>query len=189
MTEQEIIAAAKTNWLAWQGLKELQPEVAAWMEEHLSDLRFVDADGMWPSWMDSKSPRLEVCYRLRPDYEPVRWWFDVVTAKVSSTIGTHEVTAEYADYLRTKPDGEWELRKPDAGDLYKLVTLPGNATASSTTKRDLGPQDRGYRWCKPKADIVAMKKSVFDALDKMNAATAEFIRRRNELNNAMEAQK
>jgi hypothetical protein len=32
MTEQEIIAAAKTNWLAWQGLKELQPEVAAWME-------------------------------------------------------------------------------------------------------------------------------------------------------------
>jgi hypothetical protein len=30
MTEQEIIAA----WLAWQGLKELHPEVAAWMEGH-----------------------------------------------------------------------------------------------------------------------------------------------------------
>jgi hypothetical protein len=38
MTEQEIITAAKTNWLAWQGLKELQPEVAAWMEGHEDDL-------------------------------------------------------------------------------------------------------------------------------------------------------
>ena len=68
MTEQEIIQAAKTNWLAWQGLNELQPEVAAWMEGHKSDCVWRDHDcntrGPVARWL------VGYVYRLRPDYEP-----------------------------------------------------------------------------------------------------------------------
>ena len=46
MTEQEIRAVAKTNWLAWQGLRELQPEVAAWMESQSArNILLYDDDG------------------------------------------------------------------------------------------------------------------------------------------------
>ena len=68
MTEQEIIAAAKTNWLAWQGLKELQPDVAAWMEGHTEDIGMpTNSVSGWTKTFNGESFNV---YRLRPDYEP-----------------------------------------------------------------------------------------------------------------------
>ena len=66
MTEQEIIQAAKTNWLAWQGLNELQPEVAAWMEGHRKDLIYYTGK-RWAAGWDGFDKGIN---RLRPDYEP-----------------------------------------------------------------------------------------------------------------------
>jgi hypothetical protein len=157
MTEQEIIAAAKTNWLAWQGLKELQPEVAAWMDGHKSDCGYYDAE--FNKVLDVGGLNLDCrceIYRLRPDYEPVKWWFlppDKTLAQYG-IVECHperpnaswlEVTPEYADYLRNKPDGEWELRMAKKGDIcwdWKvLMVLNGDYG-------DIDATDRGYRWCK-----------------------------------------
>jgi hypothetical protein len=152
MTEQEIIAAAKTNWLAWQGLRELQPEVAAWMEGHKEDCRVLQYyDGVM---LDADRVAFDCAgsvYRLRPDYEPERWWFCAKTLKVFTNGSAIEpcedcveVTPEYAEYLRNKPDGEWELRMAKAGDeTNECFKLPCDL-------EDCGPSDRGYRWCKPK---------------------------------------
>ncbi len=71
MTEQEIIKLAKTNWFGWQGLRELQPEVAAWMESHRVDCRIMNAD---TDELADFVPEFTCCgrvYRLRPDYEPI----------------------------------------------------------------------------------------------------------------------
>lgn len=89
-----------------------------------------------------------------------RWWFDTGGKSVFQSDEKFcgdviEVTAEYAEYLRNKPDGEWELRKPtEKGDQY-VNMYNGNieyAYSCSAPKNglDIGPQDRGYRWCKPR---------------------------------------
>jgi len=157
MTEQEIIAAAKTNWLAWQGLRELQPEVAAWMEEHKADCVWHDhvcnIRGPVARFLDG------YVYRLRPDYEPVlKWFFHPATLQViprnmmtENEPGKDwlEITADYAAYLRNKPDGEWELRMAKAGECYWCMYDKEPETFGSDLA-DIGPKDRGYRWCKPK---------------------------------------
>jgi hypothetical protein len=154
MTEQEIIKLAKTNWLAWQGLKELQPEVAAWMEGHKSDIGFLDVASRLR--LTGRVPIEEplYVYRLRPDYEPVRWWFCPTINRTHQQEGNvcsvcMEVTAGYAEYLRNKPDGEWELRIVKVGDTYWsdfLAVCVANTDFSDCDT--IG--DRGYRWCKPK---------------------------------------
>jgi hypothetical protein len=70
MTEQEIIAVAKTNWLAWQGVNELQPEVAAWMEAHKADMLYLSGEGWTKRLCHGVDPVASTTYRLRPDYEP-----------------------------------------------------------------------------------------------------------------------
>jgi len=157
MTEQEIIKAAKTNWLAWQGLKELQPEVALWMEGHKKDLGYmnqigkIDGIGM----LHNIGTSAWTIYRLRPDYEPHRYWFQPSSGTVyqgagfGDDSGWLEVTAEYAEYLRRKPDGEWELRIVKAGDIYWSSALGVNvANADFDLINTI--HDRCYRWCKPK---------------------------------------
>jgi len=157
MTEQEMIKAAKTNWLAWQGLKELQPEVAAWMEGHSNDCRVLkhyNAEIIDSARVDFNCTGS--VYRLRPDYEPERWWFHELTGKVrneSQTLnGWLEVTPEYAEYLSNKPDGEWELRMFEFGDtIMGYGGIGGKVVCYWYPSCPWGKKDRGYRWCKPKA--------------------------------------
>jgi len=162
MTEQEIIKAAKTNWLAWQGLKELQPEVAAWMEGHKEDCRVLQYyDGVM---LDADRVAFDCAgsvYRLRPDYEPPkpdRWWFCAKTLKVFTNGSAIEpcedcveVTPEYAEYLRNKPEGEWELRMFEFGDtIMGYGGIGGKVVCYWYPSCPWDKKDRGYRWCKPK---------------------------------------
>jgi hypothetical protein len=108
MTEKEIIKAAKTNWMCWQGLKVQQPEVAEWMERHWEDIGMptrCKRDG----WVKTFNREPFNVYRLRPDYEPLKWFFHPSTGHVipRNTMTENEppsdwmeVTPEYAEYLR-----------------------------------------------------------------------------------------
>jgi len=156
MTEQEMIKAAKTNWLAWQGLKELKPEVAAWMERHKKEL-LVSYESIWE---ERATPECVLSggntYRLRPDYETDRYWFQPDSSTVfygagfGDNNGWLEVTPEYAAYLVNKPEGEWELRIPKAGDDVHGLWNTRQICKDASYGVDIGSHDRGYRWCKPK---------------------------------------
>jgi hypothetical protein len=63
-----------------------------------------------------------------------------------------EVTADYAEYLRKKPDGEWELRKYGNGDTIFTFGLKngGREQVAGWDHITDTASDRGYRWCKPK---------------------------------------
>jgi len=163
MTEQEIIAAAKTNWLAWQGLRELQPEVAAWMEAHSNDCRVLkhyNAEIIDSARVDFNCTGS--VYRLRPDYEPERWWFCpgskcvYVGAKPEGNPSV-EVTPEYAEYLRNKPEGvECELREVTAGD--KFVTTGDSGLWLTLKDGECVAGSWPYRWCKPKAPAYGWRE-------------------------------
>ena len=193
MTENEIVAAAKTNWLAWQGLKELQPEVAAWMEGHRADCRVMDCEHATLNKREIGFNSEGCVYRLRPDYEQLKWWFDTITKDVrQGSCAVHsacvEVTAEYADYLRNKPDGECELRIPKAGEVYFCMydkspeTVPYHLT-------DLGDGDRGYRWCKPKPDITKLRRELVEARARMMDATEAYLAAKHRLDGALRPSK
>jgi len=157
MTEQEIIKLAKTNWLAWQGLKELQPDVAAWMEKHCKECDYPYGDE-WLGLSPCDTFCNSVVYRLRPDYEPLRYWFDPQSKVIYNSLYKGdkrmmlEVTADYAEYLRKKPDGEWELRKYGNGDTIFTFGLKngGREQVAGWDHITDTASDRGYRWCKPK---------------------------------------
>jgi len=161
MTQQEIIKAAKTNWLAWQGLKELQPEVAAWMRDKLTSLIWRD-DEEWIEVKLSHNMHESFVYRLRPDYKSDQFWFDPVDKLIHTGDKLYlqwlEVTAEYADYLHNKPDGEWELRKPKGGDDCCGIGWVRGICRDESYGDDCGPTDRGYRWCKPKAPAYGWRE-------------------------------
>jgi hypothetical protein len=172
MDEARMIERAKTNWKCWQGLRETEPDLAEWMEAHRADCRYVNPS---TGVLDRHEPELDApfaIYRLRPDYEPERWWFHELTGKVrseSQTLnGWLEVTDEYADYLRNKPEGEWELRRVVAGDNY--FDIYGRELFRRTGVDDFGPEDRGYRWCKPRVDIEALRREMNAALAAVNKA-------------------
>jgi hypothetical protein len=148
MTEQEIIEFAKTNDYCWAGLQRRHPEVADWMIKHKDNCAWIDHElklrNTVKQYVDG------YVYRLRPDYEIERWWFDMHTKKAFKSdhpakIDWCEVTPEYAEYLRNKPEGEWELRKTDGLGVVFIGYGDGFLHP--------GPHDRGYRWCKvePKA--------------------------------------
>jgi len=67
-TEQELIDAAKTNWLCWAGLQDTDKELADWMREHKDDCCWFGDDLKWTKrnhcFYNANT------YRLRPDYEP-----------------------------------------------------------------------------------------------------------------------
>jgi hypothetical protein len=199
MTENEIITAAKTNWLAWQGLKELQPEVAAWMEGHEDDL-IVHTGTRWVQGHSTFDGGIN---RLRPDYEQLKWWFlplgcgtfsNPQLEQCSKQPNTNwlEVTAEYADYLRNKPDGEWELRKPDSGEQI-LIWINGRfsrpMTAGNGIKMNDTPADRGYRWCKPKPDIAQLRRELVEARARMMEATEAYLDAKHRLDGALRPSK
>jgi hypothetical protein len=169
MTEKEIIAAAKTNWLAWKGLNELQPEVAAWMEGHKADCRVIEDCSARVLSFEVATYMAGRTYRLRPDYEPMKWWFHPRDLSMMRGVevangcerpdhspGWLEVTAEYAAYLHTPVDGYPELRVPEAGDKYAgFHSLNQDCYAPLP---DLGSYDRGYRWCKTKAPAYGWRE-------------------------------
>jgi hypothetical protein len=84
-----------------------------------------------------------------------RWWFDMHTKKAFKSdhpaqIDWCEVTPEYAEYLRNKPEGEWELRKPEQGDVVYSRKKAGeyDYTGLHIDHTQNHIYDRGYRWCK-----------------------------------------
>jgi hypothetical protein len=117
-------------------------------------------------------------YRLRPDYEPVRWWFDTIMKDVrqgSCAVYSAcvEVTAEYADYLRTPVECYSELRMVKSGDEY--IGVFGLSLAAGDDMTDTGPDDRGYRWCKPKVDIAQLRRELVEARARMMDATEAYL--------------
>jgi len=176
MDEKAIIEKAKTNRMCHAGVRETDPELAAWMEGHRADCLCMDFHGVFWAITDIDDFRMiGRVYRLRPDYEPLRYVFDPVTLAVEDThdaairFGWLEVTAEYANYLRTPVDGYPELRKPEKGDCFWSATCGGPLTPDCDFEDD-GPADRGYRWCKPRVDLDAMRKAVADARAALDAA-------------------
>jgi hypothetical protein len=190
MTEQEIITAAKTNWLAWQGLKELLPEVAAWMEAHKDKLVLFGSSQYWiERGKPNDAPCGDVVYRLRPDYEQLKWWFDTITKDVrQGSCAVHsacvEVTAEYADYLRTPVDGYPELRVPQIGDII-CGTGSSRDVVVTFVIGDEGPDDRGYRWCKQKPDIAQLRRDLVEARARMMDATEAYLDAKHRLDGAL----
>jgi hypothetical protein len=158
MTEQEIIEYAKQNEYCWAGLQRRHPEVAAWMIKHKDNCAWIDHEcklrNTVRQYVDG------YVYRLRPDYEPeqeMRSWFEPATGAVreyiasANVMGWLEVTPEYAEYLRNKPEGEWELQIPTIGDIVRSLYYGDDRGANDAVFNGVG--DRGYRWCKvePKA--------------------------------------
>ena len=93
--------------------------------------------------------------------DPQKWWFDPrfgCVENVKMYPGALEVTAEYADYLRNKPDGEWELRIPKDGDEIMDTDGMGYRCGKLYITVDLSPRDRGYRWCKPKTPATGWRE-------------------------------
>jgi len=95
---------------------------------------------------------------LLTKYEPERYWLNTNTMEIQQKPEGHhwvnpeffiEVTPEYAEYLRNKPDGEWELRMVVVGNVYRQFGSSLVSTACRNVQDD-GPHDRGYRWCRPK---------------------------------------
>jgi hypothetical protein len=199
MTEQEIITAAKTNWLAWQGLKELQPEVAAWMEGHGKDIsRLANGTsavelvhtGLFITATDFMAGNV---YRLRPDYEPLKWWFDTITKDVrQGSCAVHsacfEVTAEYADYLRNKPDGECDLRDVEKGDTF-FDMRTGNWNVCELGIHTDNPKIPVLRWCKPKPDIAQLRRELVEARARMMEATDAYLDAKHRLDGALRPSK
>jgi len=96
--------------------------------------------------------------------EPDRWWFCpgskcvYVGAKPEGNPSV-EVTPEYADYLRNKPDGEWELRNDwTYGGIVIGWPHQEEYTVQIVAPIDHGTADRGYRWCKPKAPAYGWRE-------------------------------
>jgi hypothetical protein len=173
MTEQEIIKAAKTNWLAWQGLRELQPEVADWMESHAEDCRVLFGINFLGKVAVKYDCPLTI-YRLRPDYEPepvARWWFCPTINRTHQQEGNvcsacMEVTSEYAGYLRNKPDGECELRTPKKGDLF--YENYGNSFEWDRAENDwdVFPYPQFHlRWCRPKQPEAGWREYAVKPID------------------------
>jgi hypothetical protein len=172
MNEQRMIEKAKANLMRHAGVKATDPELAAWMEGHAADCYVLDPDA---NGVNFDSPGS--VYRLRPDYEPKKWWFAPSTKTVIDKPSDFawrnhedwlEVTAEYAAYLRDKPEGDWELRRVVVGDNY--FDIYGRELFRRTGVDDIGPEDRGYRWCKPRVDMDELRKAVADTLAAVNAA-------------------
>jgi hypothetical protein len=172
------------------------------MEAHYKDCTYPYGDE-WLSLSPVNTFCNSVVYRLRPDYEPRRYWFlpperaaergakHITSMTTDGNAPDHdmwlEVTAKYADYLRNKPEGDWELKMLGVGDVF--LTYPLRITIIATCNmKFIGPEDLGYRWCKPKVDIAAMRKAVADARDKWLAAGAEYRDLDKKLGKALEAQ-
>jgi hypothetical protein len=156
------------------------------MEGHKEDCKMVKQ-----AWINSKGQFLpEFAYRLRPDYEPEKWWFDTVEKEVyKGTVAkypaVYEVTAEYADYLRNKPDGEWELQIPKDGDDIMDTDGEGYLCGKYYITTDFGPHDRGYRWCKPKPDIAQLRRDLVEARARMMEATEAILAAKHRLDGAL----
>jgi len=104
--------------------------------------------------------RLRGIETVRNEPEPTRWWFDRDRKAVTDDAGRLpfamdvEVTPEYAEYLRDNPGEGWELRMSKVGDIcvswdYRQPH-ESNAFLRVGDTIDIGPDDRGYRWCKAK---------------------------------------
>ena len=95
-------------------------------------------------------------FRLRADWTPGKWWFLPPTesrefdlARCSEQTNKvdgdkwQETTAEFAAYLRTKPEGNCELREVGLGDrCYGVDGIWSVAKEHHDTVK--------YRWCKPR---------------------------------------
>ena len=185
MTENEIITAAKTNWLAWQGLKELRPEVASWMEGHKDDLIYLTGT----RWTKGHSTFDGGINRLRPDYEQLKWWFDTVEKEVyKGTVAkypaVYEVTAEYADYLRNKPDGECDLRDVEKGDTF-FDMRTGNWNVCELGIHTDNPKIPVLRWCKPKPNIAQLRRELVEARARMMDATEAYLDAKHRIDGAL----
>jgi hypothetical protein len=107
--------------------------------------------------IDASDNKFEVRAEPKPRVCKSRlcWWFNPKLGKVEE--GTDagsdwmKVTPEYAEYLRNKPEGEWELRKHKRGDGIVTYPVQERLVCEWEPHPNETPDDRGYRWCKPKA--------------------------------------
>jgi hypothetical protein len=142
-------------------LKELQPEVAAWMEAHKRDCGMYCSEAE-PCYLGAgiEMTGEGIVYRLRPDYETDRWWFQPSEMSptgewgISSNHHTSgrwlEVGSSFARYVQSKPDCDCQLRVPRKGDLY--LEAFGEVYEWVTVEFDwsvINPE-LCYRWCRPK---------------------------------------
>jgi len=176
MDESKLIEKAKANWMCHAGVRATDPELAAWMEGHGKDVLYLSACGKWYTRGYRNRFAEHDVYRLRPDYEPLKWWFHPRDLSMMRGVeiahgperpdhspGWLEVTAGYAAYLRDKPEGEWELRMAKSGDTCWNADGENVAFVAGTNYKDAGANDRGYRWCKPRVDVEALRKAFEDA--------------------------
>jgi hypothetical protein len=97
-----------------------------------------------------------------------RFWFHPSSGSVFPVAGFGdnkdwlEVTPEYAEYLHNKPEGEWELRIPNIGDVV-TPRIPFAEKTATVDYTDAGVIDRGYRWCKPKQPKAGWR--VYDVVE------------------------
>ena len=162
MNDADMIKRAKENWKCWQGLKETEPDLAAWMNERRTELLYLSDSISWTKRALQEAMLNDSnIYRLRADYQPPvkRWVFNPKTRAVDCTYdatiktGCIEISESFARYVQNKPDGECELRKPETGDsVYALdilewVTWEPNAYMVNKVN---------YRWCRPRKVAVSL---------------------------------
>jgi len=160
MNEADMIKRAKENWKCWQGLKETEPELAAWMDEHKADLVHHNTSG---GWVNERSECYSalcnfLTYRLRADYQPPvkKWWFHQRNLKAWQSdidegaldMFTIEISESFARYVQNKPDGNCELLEVEIGDMYyDSACLEWRKCINPLSKKDgMTP----HRWCRPR---------------------------------------
>ena len=158
MKEQGIIEYLKTNTAAYC----LMPkECREFLEGKPFDWLAVSGKFLLPhdSVFKIAQRSINSTFRLRADYQPptpAKWWylppnenreFDLARCSEQPTkvdeADWQETTAEFAAYLRTKPEGNCELREVGLGDrCYGVDGIWSVAKEHHDTVK--------YRWCKPR---------------------------------------
>ena len=161
-SEEQRVCWAKHNTTGGVGLCDA---AALWLKSHIAGVGVVTEYGLLACCGSVATNDLCAVYRLSPDYKPPvnRWWFlptgcgtfktpQIEESATKPNTNWLEVTAVYAAYLQAKPDGEWELRKPEVGDVFVGYAFVGAFHELVWNEKNEEGNDKKtpYRWCKPR---------------------------------------